>query len=100
MASDHLETDRVYLLKSKSSAMKIVLLAPLLLLFVNNINAYRILLVFPATSYSHYALGNRLAKGLAETGHEVTIIAPRKENNPPKHYREIYIEGLVQAAEG
>lgn len=81
--------------------MKIVfILLPILLFFVNSNDAYRILVVFPAPAYSHYALGSRLAKGLAEKGHDITMIAPYKEKNPPKFYREIYLEGLVQKAEG
>lgn len=80
--------------------MKIVFLVPMLLFMVNSIDAYRILVVFPPTAYSHYALGNRLAKALAEKGHEVTMIAPRKEANPPKLYRQIYMEEVLKDAEG
>lgn len=62
-------------------------------------NAYRILGVFTFASYSHYALGSRLMKELAERGHDVTIITPFLEKNPPKYYKEIYLEGLAEEAE-
>lgn len=60
----------------------------------------RILGVFPVGAYSHYALGSRLMKALAEKGHDVTIITPYREKNPPKNYREIFLEGVLEEAEG
>lgn len=63
-------------------------------------NAERILGVFPVAAYSHYALGSRLMKALAEKGHEVTIITPYREKKPPKNYREVYLEGILELAEG
>lgn len=60
----------------------------------------RILGVFPFAAHSHYALGSRLMKALAEKGHDVTIIAPYREKNPPKNYREIFLEGVVEQMEG
>lgn len=63
-------------------------------------DAARILGVFPVAAYSHYALGSRLMKELAEKGHYVTIITPFREKNPPKNYREIFLEGAAETAEG
>lgn len=79
---------------------KIFGLLTVLLLLANNVDAYRILTVFPAPSYSHFALGNRLAKALAEKGHDVTMIAPHAEKNPPKTYRQISVKEIVQMTEG
>lgn len=62
-------------------------------------DAYRILGVFTMASYSHYIAGNRLMKELAERGHDVTIITPYKEKNPPKSYRQIYLEGMEEEGE-
>jgi hypothetical protein len=45
----------------------------------------RILGVFPAPVPSHYILGNTLLKGLAEKGHDVTMISPFADKNPPKN---------------
>lgn len=75
-----------------------VLLQPLFL--ANNAGAYRILGIFPASAYSHYALASRLMKALAEKGHDVTVISPFKEKNPPKSYREIVLTKFVEKAEG
>ncbi|KAL1491901.1 hypothetical protein ABEB36_012422 [Hypothenemus hampei] len=74
--------------------MKIV---PILLLFVTlfgSLSGEKLLLVFNLPSKSHYFLGNELAKGLAKLGHDVTIVAPFEEKNPPKNYRNIVLEKL------
>lgn len=39
-------------------------------------------------------------KALAEKGHDVSLIAPFKDKNPPERYREIYLEQLINQAEG
>lgn len=54
-------------------------------------DAYNILGVFPFPAYSHYALGSRIMKALAEKGHNVTVITPILEEKPPKNYRQIYV---------
>lgn len=65
-----------------------------------SIEAYKILGVFPADSRSHYVLGSRLMKALAEKGHDVTIVAPYTEKNPPKGYREIKLQGYRERNAG
>lgn len=62
--------------------------------------AYRILGVFPAAVYSHYALGKRLMTALAEKGRDVTMIAPFKEKDAPKFYRQIELREAVEESEG
>lgn len=51
---------------------------------------------------SHYFLGSSLMKALAEAGHDVTIIAPFSEPNPPKKgsWREIVLEEHIKVLEG
>ncbi|XP_018579880.1 UDP-glucuronosyltransferase 2B10 [Anoplophora glabripennis] len=73
----------------------------LLLLFLGIINGNqgaRILGVFPFGAPSHYILGSTLMKGLAEAGHDVTIISPFKEKNPPKggKWTEIILDDLME----
>lgn len=65
-------------------------------------NSARILGVFPTPSPSHYILGNALLKGLAERGHDVTMISPYSEKNPPRNgsYRDIVLTGFVEMFEG
>lgn len=61
-------------------------------LLYQSVNTYRILGVFPAPSKSHYYVGQALMQGLAEKGHEVTIISPFKEKSPIKNYNEVFLE--------
>lgn len=84
----------------KVEAIVFYVLLQSVLLFAGNVDAYRILGIFPAPAYSHYALGSRLMKALAEKGHDVTFIAPFKEKNPPKFYREIVLTEIIEQAEG
>uniref|UniRef100_T1H5D9 UDP-glucuronosyltransferase n=1 Tax=Megaselia scalaris TaxID=36166 RepID=T1H5D9_MEGSC len=51
--------------------------------------------VFSSPSKSHYFVGFSLMKGLANKGHEVTIIAPFKERNPVKNLKTIFIKETV-----
>lgn len=59
----------------------------------------RILGVFPFFARSHYILGSTLMKGFAEAGHDVTIIAPFTEKNPPKggKWNEIMVDNIFDA---
>lgn len=47
-------------------------------------------------SYSHYTLAHRLAEGLAEKGHQVTMIAPYKQEKTAGNYKQLYIENLAK----
>lgn len=72
----------------------------IIVICVYSIEMYKILGVFPVDSPSHYILGSTLMKALAEKGHEVTIIAPFTEKNPPKRYREIKLTGIIPKNKG
>lgn len=68
----------------------------LLILFDIN-NAYRILGIFPSDFISHYNGGTALMKGLAAVGHNITVISPFKQAQPPtSNYREIVIDGILE----
>lgn len=69
-------------------------------LVVLQVDAYKILGVFPTPSFSHFVLGSRLMKALAEKGHEIVIISPYKEAKPLKNYREIVLEEVLKKSEG
>lgn len=62
--------------------------------------AYKILGVFPVGAKSHYIIGNSLMKGLAEKGHEVTVISPYKESTPIPNYRTIQVIDVYESIEG
>lgn len=68
--------------------------------FASWVETARILGVFPVPQYSHYILGGRLMKALAEKGHDVTIITPFREKDPPKNYKEVFLEGAVEEEAG
>lgn len=58
-------------------------------------NSYKILGVFHIPAKSHYIVGHALMKGLAEQGHEVTVISAFKSPKPIENYEEIYLEHSI-----
>ncbi|VEN63191.1 unnamed protein product, partial [Callosobruchus maculatus] len=56
-------------------------------------HCYNLLFIFPTCYPSHHMLGDALAKGLAEAGHDVTMISSFKTKDPPKNgkMREILL---------
>ncbi|CAG9819910.1 unnamed protein product [Phaedon cochleariae] len=44
---------------------------------------YKILMVFPMPFFSHFRLGSTLADGLAEAGHDVTLVSPFEDKKVP-----------------
>ncbi|CAG9854537.1 unnamed protein product [Phyllotreta striolata] len=69
----------------------------LLLGLVGVARGYRILVVFPLPSRSHYILGNGVGRGLANAGHDVTVIAPYEDKNAPKNYKNVVLTGVEDA---
>lgn len=70
-------------------------LLPFVLIFytlLHTVIAYKFLGVLPIPSKSHYYIGHNLLKGLAEEGHDVTVISPFKEKNPIPNYKEVFLE--------
>lgn len=70
------------------------------LLFVScitwsSVSSYKILGVFHIPAKSHYIVGHALMKGLAEQGHEVTVISAFKSPYPIENYDEIYLEHSI-----
>lgn len=57
-------------------------------------NGANILGVFPIPGKSHYMAGATFMKILAEAGHNVTVISPFGEKNPPKNYRDVIVESM------
>ncbi|KAL5282623.1 UGT2A1.2 family protein [Megaselia abdita] len=76
--------------QSKMIFLRIILFLSLVLF--SNVTCYNILVIFPHITYSHYNLGLTLSKGLAEKGHNVTLVAPFKEPKQKiNNLRTIYI---------
>lgn len=78
--------------------VNIIIVALCAVILSENVNAYRILAIFPHVSRSHYIVGESLMKGLAAKGHEVTMISPYKQSKPIKNYRDIHLEHTVSDA--
>lgn len=55
------------------------------------VESARILCIFPSPSRSHVLVGQALLKGLAERGHEVTMVSPFKLKKPISNYRDITV---------
>ncbi|KAJ3642483.1 hypothetical protein Zmor_025265 [Zophobas morio] len=81
--------------------MKTVFSFLLLVIISHDSKCAKILGVFPVPARSHYILGNSLMKGLAEGGHEVTIIAPFVDKNLPKNgsYKQIELTEVAEEHE-
>lgn len=69
-----------------------MLLILILLLAASCANCYKILGVYPCASKSHYYVGQALMEGLANDGHEVTIVSPFTEKKTIKNYKEVLLE--------
>ncbi|CAH1381348.1 unnamed protein product [Tenebrio molitor] len=78
----------------------LVVLVGLLFIF-DGVHSARILGVFPGPIPSHYFLSNSLMKGLAEKGHDVTMISPFVDKIPPKNgsYTNIVLTGFAEEHE-
>lgn len=76
---------------------KILIVFVLICAFLHIASGYRILAIATVPSKSHYYITHALMKGLAEEGHDVTVISPFKVKNPIRNYKEIYLENSVNS---
>lgn len=72
--------------------MNLVQVLSILAFSYQNVCGYKFLAVLPVTSRSHYYIGHNLMKGLANEGHQVTVVSPFKLNAPIKNYNEVFLE--------
>lgn len=56
----------------------------------------KILGVFPLAAPSHFFLGFRLMKELADRGHEVTFINPYPQKTPIKNLKDVSVAGIKE----
>ncbi|XP_058461853.1 UDP-glycosyltransferase UGT5-like [Malaya genurostris] len=77
----------------------IVLLTTIVIIQHTNVEAAKILGVFPTTSKSHYTVGSALMKALAKKGHEVTVISPFPQKKQLKNYHDITTTNVWKAME-
>lgn len=57
-------------------------------------DAYRILVVYPSPSYSHQIIQQAVSQGLAEAGHQVTIISPFSFVTSNPNITQIVVESV------
>lgn len=87
-------------MKSIKCRTAIATLLQLLLIYSEYGSAYKILGIFPSMSKSHFIVGHALMRGLADAGHEVTVLSPYPQNKPVKNYRDIDVQGIHQIIKG
>lgn len=71
-----------------------------LLLCVGTNESYKILGIFHTSSKSHYIAGGALMKGLAEKGHDVTVISPFPQDKPLKDFHDVAVFGVDKLLDG
>ncbi|XP_063702026.1 UDP-glycosyltransferase UGT5-like [Culicoides brevitarsis] len=59
-------------------------------------SSYKILGVFPTFSKSHYILGSKIMRELAEKGHEVTVLTPFILNKGVPNLTEVLVDGIIE----
>lgn len=57
------------------------------------VESAKILAVFPFPAKSHFIMLEALAKGLAERGHQVTVVGHFPQKSPVPNYRDVSLEG-------
>lgn len=62
--------------------------------------AARILTVFPAVSKSHFAVGEALTVGLAEAGHDITMISPFAYESKLPNLEVVQLDGAIELFNG
>lgn len=63
---------------------------------LNTCDAYRILVVYPSPSYSHQVTQQAVSQGLADAGHQVTIISPYVFDTTNSNITQIVTESVNQ----
>lgn len=68
--------------------------------FINALDAYKILGVFPSMYKSHTIIGEALMTGLAKSGHEVTVVTGFPYTKNTKNYTHIDISDIYKSESG
>lgn len=66
----------------------------LLIYFTTPLQCYNILGIFIHPGKSHFDMFYPLMRGLAENGHNITVISHFPDKNPLPNYKDIVLEGL------
>lgn len=65
-------------------------------------HGYKLLIVFLVPSRSHFNLGSTLARGLANAGHDVTLVSPYEDHYIPTNgtYRPLVMNEILEKYSG
>ncbi|XP_017101692.3 UDP-glycosyltransferase UGT5-like [Drosophila bipectinata] len=67
--------------------------------FLAQASGYNYLVVSPSAASSHYHVGFSLVKGLANAGHNITLISAFEQKNPVENIRDVTALGIHKAME-
>lgn len=62
---------------------------------LSNVHCLKILGVFPMAAHSHFTIGFRLMKELADRGHEVTFINAFPQKKPIANLTDVWVDNLA-----
>lgn len=74
--------------------------AALILLFVSGVFSANILYLNTIASPSHHLWNKKLIKGLADKGHNITMVSVDNDEKPPPNVHYIFIEGVYETLYG
>lgn len=63
--------------------------------FAEPVAAVRVLGLFPHPAISHFRFFQPILRGLADAGHDVTVVGLFKHENPPPNYHDVIIPGEI-----
>lgn len=75
--------------KMSSAKLFLCLTALCTITFIDSTDSLKILGLFPHPGLSHFHFFHPIMRGLAEKGHDVTVISHFSDNNAPQHYKDV-----------
>lgn len=78
----------------KSSFLKIILCISIVC-NLNGVSGLKILGLFPHPAISHFRFFEPILRGLADVGHDVTVVGLFPYKNGPSNYKDISMPGEV-----
>lgn len=61
------------------------------ILSINSAKSLKILGLFPHPGLSHFHFFHPIMRGLAEAGHDVTVVGHFPDKNPPPNYKDLVL---------
>lgn len=80
------------MVKSKLTTLLAAVVTTLFL--IDSSNGLRILGLFPHPGASHFHFFHPVMRGLAEAGHDVTVVSRFPDKNPPSNYKDLQLTGI------